>query len=397
MSVFKGDASIEIDNSGLGSRRYSLRTVNSNGAPSNRATWEGNAGTSVTLFFRNETAGVSPPSDADNLFELKVFYETGTGTLVRTLYTGAAPPANGTSYTFYFTADGLVGGAQRCGQLRLYINAVRTGLGTYNRNSDNTGGSGLALSDVDQGVLRSNMLVSDLTVSAYPAGSKFAYGTAADETYTLTATHTQKYADTNNEIMRFHVLTAADVSLGSSTTELGAGTSTVSSAGTINNAFATGDNNYGGRFEVENNGLLLTTEKWTLPVDNGVNVAQDGTNAIKRSSFFVVNPDVTFVSVTPGQTVYNREETATVTFGLQNARAEALTRSMTAIVKDSTGATKKTITDTGGTYGDGGTSDYVIGVADRATYDLTGDQWTLAITTAGVRTTNTPNAYGICS
>lgn len=394
MAVFKGDCSLLIDAGAGNTRRYSLRTANVTGAPTDRATWEGDAGSSVTLFFRNETAGAVPPGNADNVFELLVYYETGTGTLVKTLHSGTTPPADGTSYTFHFTSNGDSGGSPRAGTLRLYIRADRDAIVAYDRNSDNTGGSGTSGTG-DQGALRSNLLVSDLTVSAYPSGSKFAYGVAADEQFTLTATHTQKYADRDNETFDMISLNASDVAVETFTdVELGAATTTAQ-AFTVDDTYATGDNNYGFRFTVNNNSLLLTGEKWTRPIDSGANVTQDGTNSVKRSSFYVVNPDVTFASVTPGQTKYNRGESATVTYNIQNARSQNLTRSMTALVKDSGGATKKTITDTGATYGDGGTSDYTIADNDKATYDLTGDQWTLTGSVTGARFTNTPNVYTV--
>jgi hypothetical protein len=395
MAVFKGDCSLLID-AGLGNtRRYSLRTANVTGAPTDRATWEGDADTSITLFFRNETSGAAPPGNADATFELLVYYETGTGTLVKTLFSGTAPPADGTSYTLHLTANGDAGGGARCGQLRLYIRADRDALVAYDRNSDNNGGSGTAGTG-DQGIIRSNMVVSALAVSAYPAGSKFAYGTASDEQFTLTATHTQKYADRDNETFDLVVLSSDDGTERESAldVEVGAATSTAQ-AFTVDDTYPTGDNGHGFRFRVNNNGLLLTTEKWTRPVASGATVTQDGTNAVKRSNFYTVNPDVTLGSVTPGQSVYNREETATVTFGITNARSEALTRSMTVLVKDGAGATKKTITDTGSTYGDGGTSNYAIAATDRAAWDLTGDQWTLQGSTTGARFTNTPNAYKV--
>lgn len=139
MAIFKGDTSLLI-NDGLGNtRRYSLRTENVDGVPANRSVWEGNAGTSVTLFLRNETAGAAPPGNANVRFILRVYYETGTTTLIRELHNSTTPPANGTSYTFHFTNDGNSGGTARCGQLRGYIDAEFDGaVGDYNRNSDNT-------------------------------------------------------------------------------------------------------------------------------------------------------------------------------------------------------------------------------------------------------------------
>lgn len=386
MAVYKGDAVVFANN--LGSHRYfALRTANVAGeTPSDRATWEGDAGSSITLYFKTGTTGATPPGTA-NTVELLVYYETGTGTLVRTLHSGA-PPADGTSYTFYFTDDGTTGAPtkDRCGQLRLYVRAQRTTAVTYDVNSDDDG---------DQGVIRSNMLVNDLAVSAYPAGSKFAYGTAADEQFTLTATHTQKYADRNNETFDIEATNASDVLVeGVNDIEVGAGTTTAQ-AFTVDDTYATGDNSHGFRFRVNNNGLLRTDEPWTLPVDSGVNVTQDGTTAVKRSSFFTVNPDVTIGTVTLGQTIYNREETATLSFPITNARSENLTRSMTTRIKDSGGTVKKTITDTGSTYGDGGTGDYTIAATDKATNDLTGDQWTLEGNTTGARFTNTPNVYKV--
>lgn len=247
----------------------------------------------------------------------------------------------------------------------------------------------------DQGCLRSNMVVSDLTVSAYPSGTKFAYGVSSDEQFTLTATHTQKYADRDNET--FDLISTNSIDTAVETfldVEVGAATTT-SQAFIVDDTYTTGDNNHGFRFTVNNNGILLTTEKWSLPIASGANVTQDGTDSVKRSSFYVVNPDVTIGSPTLGQNVYNRDETATLTVGVSNARGQSLTRSVTLQVKDGGGTVKKTITDTGPVYGDGGTSDYLIGSSDRATYDLVGDQWTLNGLMTGARFANTQNAYKV--
>jgi len=384
MAVFLGDA-VVVETSAGSTRYFALRTEDTaGGTGSDRTTWQGDAGSSITLYFKTGTTGALPPGTA-SVVELLVYYETGTGTLVRTLHNGA-PPADGTPYTFHFTNTGESGGSPRCGQLRLYVRADRNTAITYDVNSDANG---------DQGVIRSNMVVSDLSVNAYPSGSKFAYGTASNESFTLTATHTQKYADRDNETYDLESTDATDVAVETfSDVEVGAATTTAQ-AYVVDDTYATGDNNYGARFRVNNSGLLRTNQPWTVPVDGGANVTQDGTNAVKRSAFYVVNPDVTIGTVTLGESVYNREETATLSFPITNARGESLTRSMTTRIKDSGGTVKKTITDTGGTYGDGGAGDYAIAATDKATNDLTGDQWTLEGNTTGARFTNTPNVYAV--
>jgi hypothetical protein len=300
MAVFKGDASAFVTLAiGGTTRRFSLRTVNSDGAPSDRSTWQVDPGGSVTLYFRTEGTGPDAPTNVI----LRVYYETGTGTVVRTLHSGASP-STGTSYTFYGTDTGLVGGSPRAGVVRLFVQAQRTGstggTGDYTVNSDGLDTHGALLSDGggDMGALRVRCNCNDLTVSAYPSGSRFAIGPNTDESFTLTLTHTQKYADRNLETVQFRVLTSSDVIIEAGPSqELGTGTSTTA-AFVVDMTYPQSNSVYGAEVTSLGNSALLPSEKWTELVDNGVNLTQVDAFTIRRSSFFNVDTTVSATLLT---------------------------------------------------------------------------------------------------
>lgn len=261
-------------------------------------TWELNAGDSIQLHFRWNpgSTGVIP-----NKLTRVVYYETGTGTVVRTFATDAAFPAagasNGVTDTFHATSDGTATGQPRAGTLRLFIRTVKddgpAGAFNFNVNSDDSPAEthdAVNYNAVNSyaGVLRSNMKVSDLTVNAYPAGSTFAY----PDTVTLTAAHTQRFADRNNENVRIDVLDGSAQQAAGSSQEVGAGTTAQNFA--CDETFDAASKSYGARLVVVNNALLIPTSgaiKWTKLIDDGANVTVNGAgDEAERQSFFTADP-----------------------------------------------------------------------------------------------------------
>lgn len=293
MSVYKGNAQLQLDN--VGSKRwFALRTEDAVGISNgDKAGWQLAPGASVTLHFETGTSGATPPGAVDAALELRVYYETGTGTLVRTLYSGTTAPADGSTYAFFGTSDGTAGGSPRAGTLRLYIRAQRTAIVAYDRNSDGTGGSGGTADITDQGVLQVGCNVDDIAVQAYPAGATFAY-TQAGEAVTVTATHTQRFADTNVETVAIDALDGVAVQTTGSSVEVGAGTTAQNF--TVNDTnFDAASKSYGAEFRVVGNSGLTPTSgaiPWTYLLDNGANVEANGLK-MRRQSFYNVDPRFT--------------------------------------------------------------------------------------------------------
>lgn len=349
----------------------------SGGVPTLPSTWEIDAGASVTLRFRwTDVPGAIglTPNDPNKVY-LIAYYETGTGTVVRTFANGTAV-ANNSTYTFHGTNTGQSGGSPRCGTLRLYVRAVKDdstgGLNDYDTNSDAAG------ANANPGALRVNMLVSNLAVNAYPAGSTFAYGPAGDEIITLTSTHTQRYADRNVETYRIDALENAVVQSNGTIKEIG--TTSTAQTFTANNTFDDAAKSYGKKFTVTGNSILVPTEKWTLPKANGVNVTQSGTDAVERQSFYNVDPRISIVGTVLSKALHRLDDNTTIDFNVTNARGEQLTRSLTYQLKNSLGTVRKAASDTGANYD----IDYKLLESDDASYDFIGVQWTFNTNQADV-------------
>lgn len=389
MPVQKGLASTSATNLLASARHFhfgvqSGLTLNADGSVNTLPNvWQLTAGGSVTLVYRSQSSGLTPTTDA-NKVTLIAYYETGTGTVVRTLASNAAI-TDGQTYTFYGTSDGTIGGAERCGTLRLYVNAIKDnstgGLQDYNVNSDTSN---------FPGALRVNMKVTNLAVNAYPAGSTFAYGTTANEVITLTATHTQRYADRDLETFRIDALDLTVVQASGTAQEIG--TTTTAQTFIANNTFDSAANTYGMRFTTVGASALIATEKWALPVGSG-NATQNGTDSVQRQSFYNVDPRITINSIVMGQSLYNRGEATTTDFSVLNARAEAVTRSVNYELKDSLGTVKKSGSLSGATK----QITYTVGVSDDAAYDFVGKQWTFNTTQGDVTTNPTANTYRVSS
>lgn len=147
-SAASGDhscASIQI-NSATGNRDFVL-DINSNIAPcpsgGTLTPATANAGSAFTYSCEDTTTGAIPPADADANGITVRAYADNTGFPDSTggapFFSRAHSPADCdgvTDFTFFCTADGTSGGSPRYGPVRLYIRALRTGVGAYDDNSD---------------------------------------------------------------------------------------------------------------------------------------------------------------------------------------------------------------------------------------------------------------------
>lgn len=377
MANFLGNALVTRAGALGASRSWSLSVVN-NTNTGDKTPWEFAAGSQATLYYATTTAGLTPPDQAD-VITLQV--RRSDGSVLKELHNGS-PPASGTSFTVDLTDTGNPGGGERCGELELYVRAVRSGgLGPYDVNSQSNG---------DRGLIRSNAKVTDLAVSAYPAGSTFAYGAAANEQLTLTATHTQPFV-ANQGQLRVDALDGTVVQA-SGSNQNASGTTTQQSFA-ANNTFDDAAKSYGAQLTAVGNTFINPTSgaiPWTTLVDSGANVEQNGT-AVRRQSFYNVDPRVYLSIDALGQTLYNRGELATVDFSVTNARAESLTRSLAYQIKDSGGTVRKSASDTGANYD----ADYTIGNSDAAALDAVGSQWTLNLNQGDVASNPSGNIYKV--
>jgi len=392
MANYKGEAYCTSTNL-TGAVHFKLTTDSGgtfSGTRADRSTWELNAGASVTLYFYRGTTGTLPPAlpdgDGGDLVRLRVYHETGTGTLVRELFTGTSPPANGTSYTFYATSNGLIGGSPRAGTLRLRIEAIQSGelLDNYNIDSDTQ----------DQGVLRCNQVTPDtkLVHDGYPSGSTYAIGPASTESVGITFTHDPPFGTGAHQDMRIDVLDAGAVQFAGTQQDL-VGTSSTLSVPVNTANFDDTSKAYGLRVTPIGAALLQPTSEGSMlwcRFGSGTGTTQNGNSVERASGVFNVDPRVTVPSPTLSKSLHNRGDSTTIDYNVRNARNENLTRSLNYVLKDSGGTTRKSGSDSGANYD----IDYTIGSADAAAFDFVGSQWTFE-TSNSEFTTVTSNAYRV--
>lgn len=389
MAVYKGDASLSI--SGVnGNRRFSIRTVNSDGDPIDRASWQLDSGGTITLYYREQTTGLVPPDTADTVI-IRVYVETGTGTLVRTLHNGA-PPSNGQSFTFHGTANGLAGGGDRCGTLRLRIDAIRTsgagGVGNYDRNSDDGGGSGLAASDFDQGALRVNA-VTTFTHGGYPSGSTYAYGVSADETVTVIVNHPAPYVAAGSRSINVDVLDGADVQVNDVAAEPYAGTSTTAAV-IVNNQFDDASKTYGIRATPIGNSALMPSDRWTF-FKPGTGASAHTPSQTEDQTVFVVDPRISLASVASGELLYNHGEATLAQFRVRNARGEDITRGLRCRLRNSSNVVRSTQTLSGALK----SLNYTLSSSEDGSFDFTGVQWDILVDPSDVASPPSANVFKV--
>lgn len=274
VGVCKGVAQVSTATGGVGgaTRCWQLSTDladdNSCDHVTDESTWEVDPAGCFTLRFRTDTSGAVPPSAPGNiLLEVRV---DNAATVVKTLHNGA-PPADGTDYTFCATSTGSAGGADRAGTIRIFIEAFFDGVtGDYTVNSDGVAGVG-AIQESTKGALRSRMTVISVTRSAYPGGgSLYAYGPSGDETFTITVTTTDRYADTNVETVRILTRDNPGGTIRDTGATIELGTSGVTTTNFVMDlTYQAADAMYDVDFEVIGNSALVTGQKWTY-LTNGI-------------------------------------------------------------------------------------------------------------------------------
>lgn len=382
-NVHEGNAHVSwTDSLGTSRSRMTVSTTNSVNAHTDKA-WEITPGASQTLFINQQTvSGAAPPAlptgtgaggafDYCNIF---IYYENETSSPVQQ-FTNTGCPA---SVSFTNTTKA---GTYRIRVVFRDCSVGVTSCTTFlypEQNSDANLGTGD--NNNHKGALRVGMDVTSVTVSAYPAGSTFAYGTSGNEDLTITVNHTQPQGTATSEDIRIN-----SRKNGSGTpTETGA-TKKAASGGSTTQAFTT-DNTYtaelagyDGEIELIGNSPL-TGEKWTHINTATSPVVKDSATVARRPDFFNIDPRISLANVSTGQTVYNRGEATTHQFQLLNARNENLTRSTTWNIRDSANTVKSSKSDTGSTYGDGGSGNYTIGSSDDALNNTTGVQWNIITT-----------------
>jgi len=169
---------------GTDERCFSMRETNS--APScstttsNEATFDLGLGGCITLFYFDTSNGATAPA-APNKVTLQIYPDNSVSVAAITYQVQTAEPSNGASFQFCGTNGGTSGSAARADTYRIYIRVIKDNGagGNYDLTSDGNNFVGTSSSH-DRGMLRSSMAISSITRSAYPAGSTFAYGTAAD-------------------------------------------------------------------------------------------------------------------------------------------------------------------------------------------------------------------------
>jgi hypothetical protein len=322
---------------------------------SNEAGWELNPGECTTFYYFLGSTGVSPPP-VPNKVVISAALESG-GTAVRVYKdgttTGGVPDASGTSYQFCATNDGTSTGSPRSGTVRWYLRIIKDdaagGIGNYNVDSTGIAAVGTNVG-FDQGVMRARTYVSALTNNAHASGA--AYGTAGDETVTITATFTPPFGDVNRETIRTGIIDEGTLAIGAAGTTVDYdGTSPFAQGYVIDQTFPSASSPYVGALEIVGNNIFGI--KWTEMAVAGhcatCTVLSD--LVVYNSADFVINPDVSFdqdgsgtpdnlatVKLTncsgPVITLENRGETGCAAWYLLNSRGEQLTRSMTFATED---------------------------------------------------------------
>lgn len=96
---FKGDAHVQATGALGATRDFYFRTVNDSSTPTNRASWQLDAGASIDIFYR-DTPG-DTPATAPTTVVLEVRSDNGA-TVVRQFLNGAEPANADTGITYTF-------------------------------------------------------------------------------------------------------------------------------------------------------------------------------------------------------------------------------------------------------------------------------------------------------
>lgn len=363
----QGEAEVRVSASGVtGSRCFYLSTDSNTQtctpASSNQATWKLDAGACITLYwFETITSSATVPAPNKVTAAVKLDNSATDAIAFQTL--GARPGA-GTTWSFCATSTGLTGASPRAGTYRLYIRAVKDnavgGIGNYDVDSDGTA-TVATIDTFDKGALVAKMCIS-VTQSAYPSGSTFAYGPAADEVMTISATVTQPNLDANAENLAVGIWDSATKTLGELGSQSDLDGTTFSGTFTADNSYTTANGPWQPYVRIYGTAALTSTA-WTDASTTagclGAGMANSSTNIVYQSATFNIDPGVKFDSDGSGGysgaddltviklgsssgaavSVLNKGETFYAEWYLYNARSEYVTRSMTFAREDSTPTT----------------------------------------------------------
>ena len=384
----KGNAYINWSTGGL---LNATRQVyfNTDGSQTNTdKTWEVNPSGSINITYStvgDNNAPILPDGDAGDRFLVQIFYENETGTAVQTLYDQTSAPASPTTWTFDTTSA--------AGTYRIFARIIGTNE-TLRDDYDVTTDGGGPPTDWHKGALRVSMNVTDVAVSAYPAESIFAYGTAVDESATITVTHTASRVVSNTEDVKIRIRRNSDqAEIDVGATQDAETDGTTARSFVIDNSFDAATTSYDAEIEIVGASALLTTEKWTHINTATLPVTKDSATIARYPNRFNANSSLSISGMSLGETVYNRGESSTYTFNILNTRSEQLTRTMNWSMRDSANSVRTTASGSGASY----SKTYVITSTDTAANTTAGDQWNILITTSDAPTGVTADIFSVSS
>jgi hypothetical protein len=340
---------------------------------SSALTWELDAAGCITFYYYDIANGLVPPA-VPNKVTIQVRHDDSSTSIGSSYLSNGAEPTNGQSYSFCATSTHVAGATARAGTVRLYLNAVKdngNGLpGNTNYNVD-TDGTGSQDTSHDRGALRAKMIVASINRNSYPADSTFAYGTASDESVTVTATFTEPFADNNHEHLQTGLVDEATLVVGAlgSCVDIDAST-TLAQSYVVDSTFPAANSPYVAALQICAGNAALTGLRWTIfaatghcgacvrladtsmydstdiNIDPGIRFDKDGTGTPDDS--WIVKLGSSSGAVV---SVLNKGETVYLEGYLLNARGEKLTRAMMIGREDPTPtscATPGTVTPSGG-------------------------------------------------
>lgn len=323
----------------------------------NQAAWELDPSGCTTLYYHNVANGAVPPATPNKL-TLSIFYDD-TSTAIRTYQSLAAPPATGTGHQLCATNDGTSTGSPRSGPALILIRAVKdngNGLpGNTNYDIIMTG-TGTQDTSFDIGFIRFKTTVSNITHSAYPSGSTFAYGASADESITITGSFTTPAGDSNRETMFTSILDESTLLVGQAGSTVDVDSGSLAQSFVVDSTFPFANSPYDGCLTIVGNGYNGLKHTRYTATGHGATINRiSDTFACNTADFNIdsrikmdsdttggfASADETDRSYTGGSCsgslieVFNHGETICTAWSLVNARDQYLSRSMTFARRDS--------------------------------------------------------------
>jgi len=366
-----GLATVSTTTGGVASARcFTLRTTNTaptcDSTSANDASWEVNAGGCITLYWFDTTTGATPPA-APNKVGIQVYNDVPAA-VITFRGTSQAEPAAGSTFSFCATDTGLSSGSPRTGTYLIFIRPIKDNAVPSSNNYDITSACQTqvgSISKCDNGVLRSNMLVSALAASSPPAGSEFAYGSAGDESVTFTATRPRQADSISAYTVSFDSRHSGAGSIVETTaTAMSANAATDTASSVIDNTYDAASTSYDVEYNIIGTSPVDGLPWTTFPASgHGTGITQISSTKVRATSLFTAEPGIKFDSDCTGGyataddvwsiklgssggaavSKLNKGESYYASTCMTNARDEYLTRAMTVAREDATPTTCATI------------------------------------------------------